>query len=38
MFLQNYGNTSGIENLRVLKFLKGVRMCYLVHANVTILR
>ena len=38
MFLQNYRNTSGIENLRVLKFLKGVGMYYFVHANVTILR
>lgn len=38
MFLQNYGKTSGIENLRVLKFLKGVGMYYFVHANVTILR
>ena len=37
MFLQNYGNTSGIENLRALILLKPVRLFYFVHASVTML-
>ena len=34
MFLQNYRNTSGIENLRALILLKPVRLFYFVHASV----
>lgn len=37
MFLQNYRNTSGIENLRALILLKPVRLFYFVHASVTML-